>query len=360
MKRVFFSDCEGPISKNDNAFELAANFIPNGDKLFSNISKYDDVLADVLQKPGYSAGSTLRLILPFFKAYDVTDKQMEDFSEKNIVLIANSQSTLHHVQAIADAFIVSTSYEHYIKALCKTIDFPYKHTYCTKVSLDKYAITQQEKERLKKLAQEIAQMHLIDIPQAARTIEDFSHSDQAVIQRLDEIFWSEIPKMFVGRILIDVVTVGGEQKAEAIRDVAKRLRVQLEDVMYVGDSITDVEAFKLVRANGGLTVSFNGNSYAVKNAEVAVLSESNLVTAVIADLFCKLGKEQTLKVLGSWNYEKLKESKVDPTLVKQLSALFPGALPKVQIVTPKNMGALIIESSAFRKKVRGVAIGRLG
>ena len=33
VKRIFISDCEGPISKNDNAFELAANFIPNGDKL---------------------------------------------------------------------------------------------------------------------------------------------------------------------------------------------------------------------------------------------------------------------------------------------------------------------------------------
>ena len=79
MKRIFISDCEGPISKNDNAFELAANFIPNGDKLFTNISKYDDVLADVLHKPGYSAGSTLKLILPFFKAYGITDKQMEEF-----------------------------------------------------------------------------------------------------------------------------------------------------------------------------------------------------------------------------------------------------------------------------------------
>ena len=95
-----------------------------------------------------------------------------------------------------------------------------------------------------------------------------------------------------------MVTVGGEQKAEAIRDVAKRLEAELADVMYVGDSITDVEAFKLVRDNGGLTVSFNGNSYAVKNAEVAVLSESNLVTAVIADLFCKFGKEETINALA--------------------------------------------------------------
>ena len=121
LKRVFVSDCEGPISKNDNAFEIAENFIPNGDKFFTNISLYDDVLADALKKPGYSAGSTLKLILPFFKAYGVTDSQMEDFSAKNILLIANSKATLRHIQAIADTFIVSTSYEHYIRALCNTV-----------------------------------------------------------------------------------------------------------------------------------------------------------------------------------------------------------------------------------------------
>ena len=360
MKRIFISDCEGPISKNDNAFELAANFIPNGDNLFANISKYDDVLADVLQKPGYSAGSTLKLILPFFKAYGLTDAQMEDFSANNIILIANSQTTLQYVQAIADAFIVSTSYQHYIKVLCKAINFPYKNTYCTKVSLDKCAITPQEKERLKKIAQEIAQMHLIDIPQFAKNLEDFSHNEQAVIQRLDEIFWSEIPKMFIGKFLIDVVTVGGEQKAEAIRDAAERLDVDLADVMYVGDSITDVEAFKLVRVNGGLTLSFNGNIYAVKNAEVAVLSESNIVTAVIADLFCRSGKEKATRTLNSWSYDELKKSGVDDALLKQFSKLYADALPKVQIVTPRNMETLIKESSEFRKKVRGVAIGRLG
>ncbi|MGA3112295.1 MAG: HAD family hydrolase [Candidatus Bathyarchaeia archaeon] len=360
MKRVFISDCEGPISKNDNAFELAANFIPNGDKLFSNISKYDDVLADVLHKPSYSAGSTLKLILPFFKAYGVSDKQVEEFSADNILLIANSQTTLHHVQAIADAFIVSTSYEHYIKALCKATDFPYKNTYCTKLRLDKCAITPHEKDRLKQIAQEIAKMPLIDIPGSSKTIEDFSVSDQVAIQRLDEIFWNEIPKMFVGKFLTDVVTVGGEQKAEAIRDAVKRLGGELSDVMYVGDSITDVEAFRLVRESSGLAVSFNGNGYAVRNAEVAVLSESSLVTAVIADLFLRFGKEKAFNTLQGWSYEILKKSEVDPSLLKQLSQLYPDALPKAKIVTDQNMEIIIKESSAFRKKVRGVAVGKLG
>jgi len=360
LTRVFVSDCEGPISKNDNAFELSENFIPNGDKLFTNISLYDDVLADVLHKPGYSAGSTLKLILPFFKSYGITDAQMENFSAKNILLIANTPAVLHHIQAIADAFIVSTSYEHYIKALCRAVKFPYKNTYCTKISLDHCAISPQEKDRLKKTAQEIAQMHPIEIPKAASTLEDFKPIDQAVIGRLDEIFWSEIPKMFIGRSLVDVVTVGGKQKAEAIRDIAKRLGTELGDVMYVGDSITDVEAFKLVRSSGGLTVSFNGNSYAVKNAEVAVQSESNLVTAVIADLFCKLGTEKTLKALGSWNCSALTKNNVDAALLKQLSAVHLNGLSKVQIVTAENKESLINESSAFRMKVRGVAVGRLG
>ncbi len=360
MKRVFISDCEGPISENDNAFELASNFIPNGDKLFTNISRYDDVLADVLHKPGYTAGSTLKLILPFFKAYGLSDKQMEEFSADNILLIANSQTTLRHVQTIADAFIVSTSYEHYIKALCKATDFPYKNTYCTRLSLDKCGITPQERGRLREVAQEIAQMNTIDIPQVAKTLEDFSKGDQAVIQRLDEIFWSEIPTMFVGKFLIDVVTVGGEQKAESIRDAVKRVGKELADVMYVGDSITDVEAFKLVRDGGGLTVSFNGNGYAVRNAEAAVLSESSLATAVIADLFLRFGKEKVLKAIQSWSYDALKNSEADHSLIKQLSQLYPDALPKAKIVTAQNMEILIKESSEFRRKVRGVAVGKLG
>lgn len=359
VKRIFISDCEGPISKNDNAFELAQNFIPNGDKLFVNISRYDDVLADVLRKPDYSAGATLKLILPFFKAYGVTDRLMDEFSAKNIVLIANSRTFLRHMQSICDAFIVSTSYEHYMAALCKTVGFPFKNTYCTKVRLDKCGITPKEKERLKEVAQEIAEMPKIDIPQAATAVEDFSRGDQAAIQWLDEIFWSEIPKMFVGKFLVDVVTVGGEQKAEAIRDAAGRLGAELADVMYVGDSITDAEAFKLVRANGGLTLSFNGNRYAVKTAEVAVLSETSLVTAVIADLFCRFGKEKAIGVVEGWSYETLADNGADPSLLKQLSQLYPDALPKAKIVTPQNMDSLAKESSEFRGKVRGV-VGGLG
>jgi energy-converting hydrogenase A subunit R len=360
LKRVFISDCEGPVSKNDNAFEVTAHFVPNGDKLFTIISKYDDVLADVLKKPGYSAGGTLKLILPFLKAYDVTDRQMREFSAQNLILITNSKDTLRHMRSIASAFIVSTSYEHYIKALCKALDFPYGNTFCTHLSIDKYSLTEPEKSRLKEMARDIVQMPLVNIPPMAKSLKDFSSTDQETISRLDTIFWNEMAGMRVSEIFSEVTPVGGGQKAEAIEGTVKRLRAPLEDVMYVGDSITDMEAFKLVRGNGGLTVSFNGNQYAIKSAEIAVLSENSIVTAIVADLFCKLGKQQTLQVLENWNLKALQKSAVSQPLLDRLFTLYPKALPKVQIVTAENMEMLVKESSEFRKKVRGEAIGRLG
>jgi energy-converting hydrogenase A subunit R len=128
----------------------------------------------------------------------------------------------------------------------------------------------------------------------------------------------------------------------------------------VGDSITDVEAFKLVRENGGLTLSFNGNQYAVKNAEVAVLAENSIITAVVADLWCKLGKQETLDVLENWGAEALKQSPLSKSVLERLFTLYTAELPKLQIVTAANMEMLFRESSAFRKKVRGEAVGRLG
>jgi len=299
--------------------------------------------------------------LPFLKAYGVTDKQMEEFSAQHLILIANSEDTMQHVSAVASAFIVSTSYEHYIKALCKAVAFPFENTYCTKLTLDKYALTEKEKKQLKKIAKEIAQMPMIAIPPAAKTIEDFSAADQKTIGRLDTIFWSEIAGLKLGRIFSEVTTVGGRQKAAAIEDALAKLSVTLIDVMYVGDSITDVEAFQLVRQNGGLTVSFNGNNYALRNAEIAVLSENSIVTAVIADVFCRQGKQAALNLVENWNLQSLERSGVvSLSLLDHLFTLYPQTLPKVQIVTAENMEPLAKESGAFRKKVRGESIGKLG
>ena len=360
MRKVFISDCEGPISKNDNAFEITSTFVPNGDKLFTVISRYDDVLADVVKRPHYKAGDTLKLILPFLKAYGVTDRKMQEFSAQNLVLIQNAKETLRHARSIANTFIVSTSYEHYIKALCSILHFPYKNTYCTRLRIDKFCVAEKEKTKLKKIAQEIALMPTFEIPANTKSLTDFSEKTLREIRRLDEIFWKEIIDMESSRIFSGVNPVGGSEKAKSIEDAVERSSAKLADVMYVGDSITDEQAFRLVKENGGLTVSFNGNEYAVENAEIAVLSATGIVTAVITDAFCRFGKQEVLSLAEKWNRRTLVESHVNRNLLSILFKLYPKELPKVKIITSENMKALAKESSEFRKKVRGEAIGRLG
>jgi energy-converting hydrogenase A subunit R len=285
---------------------------------------------------------------------------MRDFSAQSLILIPNIRDTLQHVRKIAYAFIVSTSYEHYIKALCQALNFPYENTYCTKVNIDKYGITEKEKNKLNELAREIQQMPIIQIPPEAESLNDFPEGCRKIIQRLDEIFWKEIANMKSGKIFHEVNPLGGGEKADAVKDAAGRAGVALSSVIYVGDSITDVKAFRLVRENGGLAVSFNGNQYAIKNAEIAVLSENSIVTAIIADVFCRFGKQETLNLVENWNCAALKKSHVSQTLLNSLFQLYPSELPKVKIITSENMEVLAKESNEFRKKVRGEAIGRLG
>lgn len=360
MKNSYVSDCEGPISINDNAFEITSHFIPKGAKIFTVISRYDDVLADVLKKPGYKAGNTLKLILPFLKAYGLTDRKMREFSAQNLILIPDIKETLRYLGEIAHTFIVSTSYEHYIEALCQAIDFPYRNTYCTKVRLDNYDIPEEEKNKLKKLAEKISQMQIIEIPPEAGSIEELSEEHRHTVKVLDEIFWNEIGNMESGRFLQEVNPVGGKEKAKAIEDLAEQVQLGLSEMVYIGDSITDIEAFKLIKEGQGLPVSFNGNQYAIRNAEIAVLSEHSIVTAVIADLFFQMGKQETLSVVESWSYDKLKRSSASRILLSKLFGLYPQELPKVRRITDENRETLAEESSLFRKKVRGEVIGRLG
>lgn len=359
-KRIFITDCEGPISKNDNAYELTSHFVPDGDKLFSVISKYDDVLADVLKRRGYKAGDTLKLVLPFLKAYDVTNKEMRNFSEKTILLIAGAKDTMQFVQRIMPSFIVSTSYEHYLSALCKAVGFPFENTYHTRVNIDKYTKTKTETQQLKQTAKEIAAMPMIEIPRNAKSLEDFSLRDQKNIRRLDEIFWSTIPEMSLGEIFDEVNPVGGKEKANAVQEIVAKVGCDVDCVMYIGDSITDVECFRFLRNGDGLTVSFNGNDYAVREAEIAVMSENTIITSILADVFARSGKQAVLELAEKWSFTALKEHKVDPTLLSRVKQLYPKTLPRVTKITAHNRKRLAEESIAFRKTVRGKAIAGLG
>jgi len=333
------SDCEGPITVNDNAFELAEHFIEDGKKFFQIVSHYDDILADEIKRPGYNAGSTLKLILPFLKAYGATNPEMEKFSQENVLLVPGARATLGLLQFIMPTYIVSTSYEPYIRALCNLTNFAFNQCYCTSLDLDKHPLNSAEQEKLKQL-----RLSIVENP-------DFNN--------LERIFWEELPKMEIYSLVEEVKPVGGEAKKEAVLDIIDKRDFQASDLMYVGDSITDVQPLSFARENGGIALSFNGNEFALDNASIAAISDSTVIISVIADLFNRSDRKavEDFTISFEKNPEKaVEEHPVNPQLASKLVE----TNTRLEMITEYNLEELKEESSRFRKELRGESIGGLG
>ncbi|MGQ9607965.1 MAG: HAD hydrolase family protein [bacterium] len=352
MRRQFNTDCEGPITKNDIAFELSEEFIPSGGDFFAKISKYDDFLADIEKKPGYKAGDTLKLILPFFKAYGITELNIKQFSSKNLIIIPYADIALNYICKIMPSFIISTSYCQYINALCDAIGFPYQNIYCTELPIDSYEISPNEIKRIKDFHEEILSLPDIDIPKNAFSEEDLDDTSLKSIKRLDIIFWEKIANMAIGKLLVDINPIGGIEKARAIKQSCEITGIELSNVMYIGDSITDEAALKMVKEAGGIAISFNGNRYAVRSANIVCISPDALILAFLAQYFNE-GKD-IFELAFEWESKKMNINDIMDIPKLALDDII------ITAVEPTNIDDLISKSESYRKTVRGERIGKLG
>lgn len=352
--KVFISDLQGPITANDNAFELTAAMVKNGDRLFRVLRSYEDVLANVLRKDGIKAGDTLRLILPFLKASGATDSSLLRRSRESLKLVPGADKTMRYVQEFMSSFMVSTSYEHYVGAACEELGFPFENAFCTRLSMDMYDVEDWEVETLLNLAKEISQMPLIEIPKEARSMRDLGPDDRFIVRRLDEIFWTEMTDLSCYQLISQVNPVGADEKATSVVEICKRISVPLEDCMYVGDGVTDARALQVVRRSGGLAVAFNGNLHALREAELAVMSDNTIVTSMLAEIFYRGGRDGVLETVEDWTHESLRRSgMVHDYLLRECERLFPSTPPEVLRINKDNLDELLERSTDFRRSVRG-------
>ncbi len=354
----FISDCEGPTCLNDNAFELAQHFIPDGDELFAKLSAYDDYLVYVEKKENYKAGDTLRLILPFLKAFGATNNAIKDISIKNFNLVADAKKSLNYIKHIMETFMITTSYEQFAYPLYEFISIPRENVYCTHLDIDSYEFSLAETNTIKEFTNEILSLPDIKLFHTNNG-QGLSSDTLRTVKRLNEMFWQEMKGMESYKILTNTNVMGGKEKANAIKKCVERTGIDLSRTIFVGDSITDVEAFELVKNNGGLSISFNGNSFAINAAEVACISNTVLVTFILTFVFNSGGKKELFDLINQWNIDGLKKHKINDN---EIYNLFDNKLKKpiVKIITSSNKDKLIEESCSMRKSLRGELIGALG
>jgi len=356
------TDCEGPLALNDTTFELCRDFVlPDGVRFFQQVSRYDDFLADVAKKPGYQAGDTLKLVLPFLKAQGLTNRQISDYSRKHLMLVPGVEGAYKFLQAQGfPIFAISASYRQFAEAVGKRLGFSPKNIFCTELDLDRYSLTAAEAAELLRLQGEIVAAPEIVLPPEAASPEDLPNPVREAIQVCDRVFGERVAEMEIGALYREITPVGGPDKARALEESLSRTGLTLADVIYVGDSSTDVQAFEAVQAGGGLGISFNGNRYAVKAAAVSLIADNAWPIALMASVFLLWGKEGVMELAtkgaaGASRYLVLPDAVID-TLMRGLQ----GRNFNLYAAAARDPEKTAQESMAMRAKLRGAAVAALG
>ncbi|MBO5150776.1 MAG: hypothetical protein J6B73_01230 [Methanobrevibacter sp.] len=347
FEKSFITDCEGPLTLNDNAFELCAHFIENGDELFKTLSLYDDYLVDVVKKENYKAGNTLKLILPFFVLENLKNDDLINFSKDNIYAVRDSKFLLKFLKDCMNTYIVSTSYGQYIEALSNYMEFPFENTYYTDVDVDALHLNDEELSKIAEFKNQI-----LENP------DDY--------ELFDEIFFTEIPKMSIYEKIKEIDVVGGLGKKLAIDDIIANDGIDIKQMLYIGDSITDVEPLHFARENDGISISFNGNEYPLKVAEIAIVSPSAIATAVIANIYSDKDKSSVLKFINQYNSQEdigklLDEFSINSEIKERFLEVFNDEdYPIIKLINNENYEEILKESVYMRNNIRGEDIGGLG
>ena len=346
FEKSFITDCEGPLTLNDNAFELAANFIEDGGELFKILSLYDDYLVDIVKKENYKAGNTLKLILPFFVVENLRNEDMMKFSRNNIYSVRDSKFLLNYLKESMNTYIVSTSYGQYIEAVSNYMEVPFENTFYTNVDVDALELSVEESEKIKEFKKSILE-------------------NPTDYELFDDIFFNQIAQMGIYDNIRQIEVVGGQGKKLAIDEIIERDGIDANEILYIGDSITDVEPLEFARKNNGVSISFNGNEYPLKVAEIAIVSPSAITTAVIANVYVDNDKDKVLEFINEYNnsndYEKLfNDYNIDDNIKNEFFSIFEDEYPVIQIITDENYEDILKISKEMRNNIRGQDIGGLG
>jgi energy-converting hydrogenase A subunit R len=252
-------DLEGPLSPQDNAYELMKLF-PNGGKVFEVISRYDDLLT-LQGKPDYEPGDTLALIAPFLAYHRISETDISTMGQEAKLTSGASELISRLKFRSWQVFCISTSYQQYALPVVQRLGIPTENVSCTHFPLDQIGqlLTESDFALLNQAEKEIV------------TLNPFT-DDTEIRESLDHFYWHELPRTNSGRIISKVKPVGGKRKVNALQEFSAKMGKPLSDWVAIGDSITDFKMLQTVNEVGGLAIAFNANEYALPYSTMSLAS----------------------------------------------------------------------------------------
>lgn len=276
-------DLEGPLSGQDNAYELLST-LPEGRELFEVISRYDDLLA-LSSREGYEPGDTLKLILPFLLAGGLKRDQIDIVSRK-ATLTPGALDVVRQARARDwNVYVISTSYANHAWNITSQLGISQEHVFCTVLPEGAWE-GQFEKKDIDRINEAkrgfVSGLYSPDLTSGEK--------DEEIQKQLDEFYWQILPRLGVGKALSSVEVRGGRRKAWAIEQIARANDATLRTVAFVGDSITDARVCQLLEAIGSMAIVFNGNKYVLPYGTVGVASDKLSAVLPVLDKWADGGR----------------------------------------------------------------------
>ncbi|PTD93378.1 hypothetical protein C9439_08190 [archaeon SCG-AAA382B04] len=342
MKIACF-DLEGPLSPQDNAYEVAGE-MDKGRQFFEKISKYDDYLAEE-GRHGHEPGDTLALIAPFLLIEEVGERDIKRVSCR-AKIVSGAKELIDNLKDNGwEVYVISTSYQQHAYNISQKLDIKRENVYSTQLKLEelKKGLTQSLIDKLKRFKQKILK-------------KEFS---KELIDYMDRFFFDELPETEWGDPLNRINVRGGEDKVEAVKKIANSHNIDLSEVTVIGDSITDYKMLKKIREKSGKSIVFNGNKYAIPHAGYSAASlDIRIIEPIIRS-------KNTNNIVKEWekNQEEIfKDIQTIPQSFKKygVAKLFKNNSknPIINYIpdkTEKEIEKIIEKHKFYRNNVRGEA-----
>jgi predicted HAD superfamily phosphohydrolase len=339
MKDVFFTDWEGPWVVTDFAYEVTIAFL-NNQRFFERLSQYDDYLSYIEKRENYEAGDTLKLLAPFLIAAKVTSEELKRLSHDIVNFIPEAKIALKLLSC--KPVVISTAYKQFLEVTANMLGI--KDIYGTEFRIEDYEVDEEDKEMVLKAVDIIASLPEIDV-KPGMTEDELNEQSKKSINWLNDFFWERLTQTSFGKVIEEIKAMGGMRKKEMVERYMDRY--DYEEGIAIGDSISDHAMLEWIRKRG-IAVSFNGNEFAIKHANVAVISDTAFGEAAVVDAFTRNGIEGVIDLA---RYGRL--DVVNPEIAKHLSKA------KFYWLEDVDLQLVIEESKRMRRILRGKA-GKLG
>ncbi len=342
----------GFISRTNCIRELCARFIRNGDKLYDVINRYESVTSYALSREGQGAALAIRTLIPFLKAFGITDALTYSYCNQFMDTLPGSKDALTYITSQMPTFMTTDSFEHYVMNLSDNTEFPLMNISFNSLSFDAMELSRPDAKKLREIANKLTNMRVSDECYTVSNNKYLNPLDSKIVDEMDDVISKEMERLELTETLKKMTLIGGNEKAYAVLELCRKNDIEMSDTVMVGSSNNDFQAMDLVRDSEGLAIAFNGSEYAIRGSNVAILDSRPITAALLATEFYNGGIETVYNMIENWDRKSLEEMCVaDRHLLNKFFEEHPKKLPIVFKVDDNNIDEIVMTSAEYRGRL---------